>query len=144
MNLSGRCLCGAIEYTVTHQPVQVLNCHCTLCRRMNGSAFSTYVVVRASDLRFLRGEEALIQYAVTERTTRHCCRHCGCALFNANPASYPGLRMLYLGTLDEAAYLAPRVDIYCDAKLAWVDSAAALPAFAGPPVRTGGGTAPVA
>src|SRR3954468_25007493 len=37
---SGGCLCGGVRYTVTGRPMQVLVCHCTMCQRATGSAFS--------------------------------------------------------------------------------------------------------
>ncbi|QNA87536.1 GFA family protein [Massilia sp. Dwa41.01b] len=124
MTSNGTCHCGAIAYAFDGDPVQVLNCHCTMCRTMNGGAFSTYVVIPSQTLRFIRGEADLGAYTVTERTSKHFCPHCATPLFNANPTTYPGLRMLYLGTLRDAAQLRPAINIYCDSKLAWTDNIA--------------------
>jgi hypothetical protein len=35
--LSGKCLCGAVEYQVEDQFRYALNCHCSNCRRATGA-----------------------------------------------------------------------------------------------------------
>lgn len=44
----GACGCGEIQYTVSMPIKRVSNCHCKMCREMNGSAFSSYAIVRES------------------------------------------------------------------------------------------------
>jgi hypothetical protein len=38
-NLKGSCNCGSAKYEVSGAVKKVVNCHCTLCRKVNGSAF---------------------------------------------------------------------------------------------------------
>jgi hypothetical protein len=91
-----------------------------MCRRMTGAPFSSYVVVKEADFEVAPSHEALASYTVTERTTRHFCRRCGTPIFNANPHSYQGLAMVYLGTVQGHETLAPGIAIYCESKLPWV------------------------
>ena len=37
---TGGCLCGAIRYSVSGDPLHVRRCHCADCRKESGSAFS--------------------------------------------------------------------------------------------------------
>ncbi|MBI3283901.1 MAG: GFA family protein [Burkholderiales bacterium] len=137
MDKQGKCQCGAISYIVTGQLTRLVNCHCQRCRSMNGGAFSSYVVIAGDQLTITSGAEQMRQYAVSEHINKHFCPTCGTPVFNSNPVTYPGLNMLYLGTLEQAAKLPPTVNIFCDSKLAWVDALAALPSFAGgPPPHT--------
>ena len=53
--MEGRCLCEHIHFSVSDDAVTVVNCHCNLCRKMNGSAFSTYVVVNESEFELVSG-----------------------------------------------------------------------------------------
>ncbi len=39
--LSGSCLCGGVKYEVSGGIQTVTNCHCSLCRKMSGSAFAS-------------------------------------------------------------------------------------------------------
>jgi len=35
----GSCLCNAVQFKVTGDFKRIVNCHCNLCRKMNGAAF---------------------------------------------------------------------------------------------------------
>jgi hypothetical protein len=38
---TGGCLCGAVRYTVTAEPVFVVECHCRFCQQALGTAYNT-------------------------------------------------------------------------------------------------------
>ena len=135
-SLAGQCRCGLVHYENCGKIVTMVNCHCNLCRAMNGSAFSSYVVVMRGNLS-VTGEENLRAYPVTQRSTKSFCGVCGTPLFNLNPSLYPGFAMLYFGTLADNAALLPGINTYCDDKLAWVDSIAQASSFGqGAPARS--------
>jgi hypothetical protein len=121
MSLDGHCLCGLVQYRVAGTPRTILNCHCDFCRRMSGALLSTYVVVLDKELAVTQGAGQLRSYAATVNATRHFCATCSTPLFNRN-VLYPGLAMLYLGSLDDGAALEPTLDIHRESRLAWIDS----------------------
>ena len=41
---SGGCLCGAVRYEITGEPLQSGLCHCADCRKESGSLFSAYAI----------------------------------------------------------------------------------------------------
>ena len=43
--LTGGCLCGAVRYTTTADPLMTFVCHCRDCQRFTGSAFGALVVL---------------------------------------------------------------------------------------------------
>ena len=47
---TGRCLCGAVTYEITGDPMATAICHCEHCQRQSGGAFSVNVVVHTSQL----------------------------------------------------------------------------------------------
>jgi hypothetical protein len=85
---------------------------------MSGGPFSVYVVVREKDLHLTSGET--MSYHATVRTTKHFCGACGTPVLNANPVTYGGLAMLYLGTTENPKVYEPRLNIFCESKLDWV------------------------
>lgn len=115
---SGSCVCGDAKYEVTGDIRTVVNCHCNFCRKMNGSAFSTYVVVSDQHFNLLQGELKINQ--VTEKSTKSTCSTCSTPLFNANPR-LAGLKILHLGSIDDISSIRPQLNIYCESKRDWLD-----------------------
>ena len=54
--MTGGCLCGAVRYECTGEPVFSLLCHCRDCQRQSGSAYAAAVRVPAVTFRVTRGE----------------------------------------------------------------------------------------
>jgi hypothetical protein len=125
--MEGSCACKTITFRAG-EPLQFVNCHCNLCRKINGSAFSSYVVAKADAVDF-SGSEELQCYTATDCSTKHFCSKCGTPIYNSNPITYPGLVMLYLGTLANAQELKPGINIFCSSKLDWVDGLASQPSY---------------
>jgi hypothetical protein len=118
--LIGNCKCGQVRFSADGSALQVVTCHCDMCRSMTGAAFSTYVVVREAQFKITEGLEQITSYQVTDRTSRHFCSICGTPVFNANPLTYKGLRMLYIGTVHGHQQFEPAINLFCESKLAWV------------------------
>jgi hypothetical protein len=118
---SGSCKCGQVQYEMSGEALQVVACHCRMCRNMTGAPLSSYVVVKEKHFTVTSGHEVLASYAVSERTKRHFCVTCGTPIFNSNPHTYKGLAMLYLGTVADHENLVPALSIFCENKLPWVN-----------------------
>jgi hypothetical protein len=132
---SGQCKCGKVEYSFDGEIKTILNCHCNMCRQMNGTAYSTYVVIELASLSVTKGEARLAKYQVTEGGVKHYCLDCGTPLFNSNSIKYPGLAMLYLGALYGSAEVTPMINIYSESKLPWIDNPAQFRSFDQGPLR---------
>jgi hypothetical protein len=115
--LSGACSCGSVGFRANADLRRVLNCHCNMCRKMNGSAFSSYAIIPRK-LLVLSGEEHVAEYQVTEAARKYFCRRCGTPLFNTN-TRYPGACMIYWGALEGGASPTPSMNIYCESMLPW-------------------------
>ena len=57
--LTGSCLCGGVRYQIDGELGAVTNCHCSLCRKMSGSAFSSGSTIPTASFRFVAGEDLL-------------------------------------------------------------------------------------
>jgi hypothetical protein len=76
---TGRCLCGAVRYTVQGSLRPVSYCHCTQCRRTSGH-FVAATACDATDLRLL-DDAGLRWYRSSSRAERGFCGECGSSLF---------------------------------------------------------------
>ncbi|MCK5830116.1 MAG: GFA family protein [Methylococcales bacterium] len=122
----GSCNCEAVKYQVSGKVQKIVNCHCDLCRKINGSAFSTYIIFLDNDFEILSGE--LKSHSVSENATKHFCGKCGTPIFNSDP-KFSELKIVYFGTLALANELRPDINIYSESELEWVNNINSLPSF---------------
>jgi hypothetical protein len=73
--LRGRCLCGAIQYTVNGEPRWCAHCHCDDCRHHTGSAFATFIGVDSDSFTLSDGEFGRIESSAG--VYRSFCAKCG-------------------------------------------------------------------
>jgi Glutathione-dependent formaldehyde-activating enzyme len=81
--LRGGCVCGAIRYEISREPLRVYACHCKDCQRFTGSAFAIGVVVPSEAFQLTGREMRLVPNGITEggRLKRlSACPECGTAV----------------------------------------------------------------
>src|SRR4029077_12233574 len=78
----GSCLCGEVAFEVEGRFDSFLNCHCSRCRKASGTAHSCEVIVKASGLRWLRGEASVARFDLAQARSfaTAFCRKCGCPM----------------------------------------------------------------
>lgn len=126
----GECLCGSIKYEVDEIESQLGHCHCTMCRKFSGAAFTTYGEVKVNNFRWLQGEEHLITYLAPNGTKRKFCEKCGSSLIFAASNDTGELIEFSLGTLDSEVELKPDAHIFTNYSVSWHKIADSLPQFA--------------
>lgn len=119
--LTGRCLCGSVSYRVDAQPVVQAVCHCTDCQRQTGTAFSVVVGVPRAALS-VEGN-TLASFTTTGEqhgtdTERRFCSACGSPIFSIAEAM-PDVAYLKAGTLDDASWLEPAVEVWTRSAQPW-------------------------
>src|SRR5580698_3723539 len=55
--IPGGCNCGEVRYLVTKPPLASYICHCHLCQKRTGSAFSMTVVIPAGGFELVAGNQ---------------------------------------------------------------------------------------
>ena len=73
----GGCLCGRVRYQISGEVRDIVCCHCSKCRKAQGSAFATNGNVRADEFEFIAGEDELTGYQSSPGQAKYFCRHCG-------------------------------------------------------------------
>lgn len=76
---SGKCLCGAVTFTVAGEMTETDACHCSMCRRQN--AGSAFIGVHFSDGVTLQNTKGLGLYKGSDWGERGFCKECGTTLF---------------------------------------------------------------
>ncbi len=123
MSQTGRCLCGAISYTVEGDIVATAVCHCEHCQRQSGSAFSVNAIVLDGQLKVSGSLGAYDETGESGGDTvfvrRKFCRECGSPI--VSELVQVGLLAVKAGTLDDRSGLKPEVEVWCVDRQPWVD-----------------------
>jgi hypothetical protein len=131
--LTGHCLCGAVRYEITSQPLGMAYCHCEECRRATGSAFNTTLFIAREGFRIVAGEDALGFHESSPENKRHFCTRCGSPLFK-HYAHNPKFMSVRAGSLDSDPGVRPGVHVWVSEKAPWYEISDDLPQHAqGPP-----------
>ncbi|WP_437670357.1 GFA family protein [Sorangium sp. So ce131] len=116
--ISGRCLCSGVRFEITGEIGTVVQCHCSMCRRANGTAFATNAPVHADVFRIVQGQELITEYESSPGRLRAFCSRCGSPVYSRMP-DRPEIRRVRLGTLDEDPGARPVAHIWISAKAPW-------------------------
>ena len=132
--LKGGCLCGAVRYWTTAEPLTSTVCHCRDCQRFTGSAFAALVYARKETLTIEGTTKTFTSPGGSGKPMlRHFCSECGSTIAQ-EPGTRPGLVVLHVGTLDDPKSVTPAREIFCDDALPWVQTIGDLERFAKRPV----------
>ncbi len=119
--ITGRCLCGAVTYSVDGKPVWQGACYCSNCQRQTATAFSVIVGV-LSEVLTVEGSTLASYKTVSEgyesTTERRFCSACGSPIFSTIKAM-PGVAFLKAGTIDDKSWIEPTVEIWTDSAPSW-------------------------
>ncbi|MFT5219291.1 MAG: hypothetical protein ACI87H_001428 [Gammaproteobacteria bacterium] len=114
----GHCLCSSIEFETDGPLTDISLCHCSICRKVTGSAFAAYASVAIEDLHWRRGEERLKKFTLNEQLSKYFCSRCGSTLMTFH-SQVPGFYHLSLGNLDDDQNIAIEYHQYVDSKASW-------------------------
>ena len=120
MKIEGGCLCGKVRYSADAEPAFVGLCHCKDCQKETGTVFNVVVGVPQPALS-LQGtvNTYSAQGGSGKEVRRRFCPGCGSTLLS-EPDAFPGVAIVRVGTLDDASWVQPTMEIYCDSAQPWV------------------------
>ncbi|MBL6751600.1 MAG: GFA family protein [Nevskia sp.] len=125
----GSCLCGGVRYEYSGGFGPFTLCHCSQCRKAQGSAFAAVLPIQAQGFRLVAGEALLKAYESSPGKERVFCGVCGSPLFSRLRA-LPGVLRLRAGSLDTPVEQAPAMHIFAASKASWDTIADGLPQHA--------------
>lgn len=126
---TGSCLCGAVRYECSAEPIVMGNCHCRDCQKATGTAFAAAILVPrqavtiAGEVKYydVKGDSGGI-------VSRGFCPICGSRLFGK--PSIPELMGIMAGSLDDPSEFQPGMDFYTASAQPWDYMNPDLPKFA--------------
>jgi hypothetical protein len=81
----GKCFCGAVELTVTGQPVAMGYCHCASCRSWSAGPVNAFTLWGPDAVKVTKGKDHIGTYHKTEASHRQFCKKCGGHLMTDHP-----------------------------------------------------------
>ena len=113
---TGGCYCGAVKFTVSGEPEQVLVCHCPDCRRSVGAQSVGWLIVEDAQFEWLAGTPRGFQSSPS--VTRTFCDACGTALTWVGSQN-PGRIDVTIGSMDDPDRFVPTRAVYRRHKVRW-------------------------
>ncbi len=126
----GGCLCGAVRFEITGGIHNIVYCHCSRCRKAQGSAFAANGIVHADGFRIVSGLESLTGYEFSPGRTKYFCSVCGSPIMSRQEA-VPDQVRVRLGTIESEIRQRPMAHIFATSKANWEEITGDLPQYEG-------------
>ncbi|HEU4753089.1 MAG TPA: GFA family protein [Armatimonadota bacterium] len=135
----GSCFCGAVQLTVSGEPVAMGYCHCEACRHWSAGPVNAFTLWKPEAVRITQGAEKIGTYNKTPQSSRKWCTVCGGHLLTEHPGL--GLTDVYAAVIPEFPYR-PGIHVhYQETRLPMKDG---LPKMKDVPAEMGGSGASAA
>ena len=117
---TGGCLCGAVRYEATSDPLYAGYCCCTDCRKASGSGFIPFMGFASNVVRF-SGQTRQYRSKLFRGGTavRNFCPLCGGLVFGG-VVGEDQTHTIYAGSLDDPSLFHPTVAIFVRDRPPWV------------------------
>lgn len=130
MTIRGSCLCGEVRYQLESAPQFINHCHCSMCRKVHGAAFGSFLHADGRGFRWLAGEQRVKTWASSPGNLRAFCTGCGSnvPVVEDDEDDSPHV-IIPAGGLDDDPGVRPVVHIHVASKAPWTTIADGLPQF---------------
>lgn len=124
--ITGSCLCGKVNYSISGRVGDIVHCHCETCRKAHGSAFSSVAAVSEIDFE-VTGSSSLRSYESSKGKMRYFCSNCGTQIYAKRDGQ--SHIILRLGSLDTDPASKEVNHIWVSQKASWYDINSSLPQY---------------
>ena len=126
---TGGCLCGAVRYKCSAEPISMGICHCRDCQQATGSAFAAGMLVPRNALAITGNVNYFDVIGDSGNPVgRGFCPICGSRLFSKPPN--PEFIGIMAGSLDDPSDFEPQAEIYAASAQPWAYLNLELPKYA--------------
>jgi hypothetical protein len=120
MKIEGGCLCGKVRYSAEAEPIFMGVCHCKDCQKGTGTAFASAVALPKPAVNVQGALKTFEGRGGSGKATyRRFCQECGSPI-EVEVEAMPNVVMIPAGTLDDASWVKPTMEIFCDSAQPWV------------------------
>lgn len=115
---TGGCLCGAVKYKISAEPLLSRICWCRTCQKISGNG--TANVIFPSAAIEVSGTMSCFTSSADSgnQISRHFCPVCGTHLFASSSAS-PQLRVVRQGTMTDPSSIKPQINMWTSSAPSW-------------------------
>ena len=124
----GGCLCGTVRFEINGGIRNIVYCHCSQCRKAQGSAFATNGIVDSADFHILSGEAELTGFESSPGQIKYFCRHCGSPIMSKNVGKPDQIRVR-VGTIESGITERPIAHIFVASKANWEEISGDTPQY---------------
>ena len=117
--IEGGCFCGEIRYEFEGGDYPITNCHCSMCRKISGAPYVTWVVVPKGAFSYSSGSPSELQSS--EAGTRYFCNKCGTPMVCVS-SKHPEIVDVTVGSLDHPEDFKPTMESFEDSRLPWTQN----------------------
>jgi hypothetical protein len=124
----GGCLCGALRFRVTAQPLDSGYCYCRMCQRNSGAPVVAWTTFPAASFSWIAGEPG--SYASSAFAKRQFCSNCGSYLVFSS-AKFPAEVSVNTASFDDPEAFPPQKHIFAESRIRWFRTDDDLPRHSG-------------
>jgi hypothetical protein len=115
---SGGCLCGALRYQASGEPLYSGHCYCADCRKASGSGFIPFMGFSRAVVTFTGAAVQYRSQALRGEAVRNFCPVCGGMVFGGEVGISDSFT-IYAGSLDDPLAFRPTIAIFTRHRPAW-------------------------
>ena len=125
----GSCLCGAVQYECSAEPLAAGHCQCIDCRKSSGTGHGSHIAAPKSSV-IVSGQTKEYDKAADNGNvvSRHFCPNCGSPVYSTN-SGYPDMLFIRASSLDDLEIFQPQMVVYTKRGAAWDYLDPKLPTF---------------
>jgi len=133
----GGCACGNVRLNYTGEPSAKALCHCTDCKKITGSSYSTNIVIPSEGFEVTSGKpKSWTKKADSgESIETFFCGDCGTTMWRETPTFGPNkaFKVGVLDTLQGFNDAKPDLELYAPQRASWVQPVAGAKQLKGMP-----------
>jgi hypothetical protein len=118
----GGCLCSAIRFRVSGEPIFSSICHCATCRRASAAPTVAWLTFDRGQIEILSGQPRV--YRSSQGVVRQFCGTCGSQLWYEQ-ADRPNTIDITTASMDNPNLFPPTMEVWLEHRLSWQGADAA-------------------